>query len=325
VGVKTAQVGGLTTEIWYPAQAGTESGAQKTRYDIRDWLPASEKTKIPDADAPSQVCDCYRDLPLDASHGPYPVVFFVHGTAGFRTQSLELVTHWASRGFVVVAADHPGLDLPDLLTFACGGAMPAQHLDADVLALTSALGAPSGDVAFLAGHVDATRVGMAGHSAGGAEISKEGDLADVLIPMAGGGPKGGARLKSTLILGALEDKVVPYASAQSAFTAAPSPKRLVGLSPAGHLVFSSLCGITNAAGQDIVAIGKANNVCGLSLASGLFDCSASYVSTARGLLIVGDASSAAFEETLQCAPARGAWLSGIRDRYPEVAEAQEAL
>ena len=25
---------------------------------------------------------------------------FVHGTAGFRSQSLEIVTHWASRGFV---------------------------------------------------------------------------------------------------------------------------------------------------------------------------------------------------------------------------------
>ena len=43
-----------------------------------------------------------------------PVVF-VHGTASFRTQSLTQMTHWASRGFVVLAADHPKIRLKDLL------------------------------------------------------------------------------------------------------------------------------------------------------------------------------------------------------------------
>ena len=113
VGVRTAKVGNLTVEIWYPAQVGSDAGKPTERYDIRLQLPASEAAKIPDADNPWQDCDCVRDLPLDDAHGPYPVVLFVHGTASFRHQSLHQMTHWASRGFVVVAADHPGLKLGD--------------------------------------------------------------------------------------------------------------------------------------------------------------------------------------------------------------------
>lgn len=107
VGARTLALGDLVVEAWYPAEPG--STGEVVKYDIRDYLPASEKAKIPDDVAPLQTCDCERDLPVDAERGPFPVIIFVHGTAGFRSQSLELTTHWASRGFVVLAADHPGL------------------------------------------------------------------------------------------------------------------------------------------------------------------------------------------------------------------------
>lgn len=48
-------------------------------------------------------------------HGTYPLLMFVHGTAGFRTQSLHQIIHWASRGFIVASADYPGIQLYDLL------------------------------------------------------------------------------------------------------------------------------------------------------------------------------------------------------------------
>ena len=107
VGSRSVAIGSLTAEVWYPAPPGSDAGTEPARYDIRKQLPASESAKIPDADNPWQTCDCARDLELDAARGPYPVVLFVHGTASFRHQSLHQVTHWASRGFVVVAADHP--------------------------------------------------------------------------------------------------------------------------------------------------------------------------------------------------------------------------
>ncbi|MFT3776599.1 MAG: hypothetical protein QM820_65505 [Minicystis sp.] len=115
VGAQTITVEGYTTEVWYPAVIGSEEGKDKARYDVRKQLPDADQAKIPDSDNPWQDCNCYRDLPLDGAHGPYPPVLFVHGTAGFRTQSLTFMTHWASRGFVVLAADHPGMMLKDIL------------------------------------------------------------------------------------------------------------------------------------------------------------------------------------------------------------------
>src|SRR5579862_2319099 len=119
VGARTVTIGRLTAEVWYPAVVGSDAGQPAVTYDIRKELPAAEASKIPDVDNPVQRCDCARDLPIDAAHGPYPIVLFVHGTAAFRTQSLPIVTHWASRGFVVVAADHPGLDLGDFIGGLC--------------------------------------------------------------------------------------------------------------------------------------------------------------------------------------------------------------
>jgi fermentation-respiration switch protein FrsA (DUF1100 family) len=293
-------------------------------YDIRAHLPASEVGKIADADAPLQACDCFGDLPVDDVRGPYPVVVFVHGTAGFRTQSLELMTHWASRGFVVLAADHPGLSLHDLLGSVCGAGAAARDLSGDLARIVGAVqsGAGLGD---LATSVDASRIAMAGHSAGGGAIEDQGGSAQVLIPMAAGGVSPGASLKSVLVLGAREDQVVDYAEQTAGFDASPAPRRLVGLSPAGHLAFSSLCAIQNTAGQDLVEIGEANDVCGLSLAGALFDCDPSYLAPELGWKIVNDATSAVLEGELHCAPTRAAWLAGLQAGYPEVFEYREVL
>lgn len=324
VGVRTATLGGLTVELWYPATPGSEAGVDRARYDIRVSLPDSEQAKVPDADNPWQDCACHRDLPLDAAHGPYPAVIFVHGTAGFRSQSLEQMTHWASRGFVVVAADHPGLWLKDLLGQLCGVTAPSQDLEADIATLVAAIGQPTGELEFLAGHVDGARIGMAGHSAGGAAIEDGGDVAQVLIPMAAGGVSAGAALRSTLVLGAQADQVVDYSGQQSGYEGSPAPRRLVGITNAGHLAFSSLCSLRNAAGQDFLTIAGEFMVCGAEFAGLLFDCDDGYTPDAINWQITNYASSAALEETLHCSDA-GANFASIEARFPEVGEFREAL
>jgi hypothetical protein len=327
VGARTVSIGGLSVEVWYPAMPGSEQGSDVISYDVRQYLPAAEAAKIADADAPIQVCDCFRDLPIDDTHGPYPAVVFVHGTAGFRTQSLEITTHWASRGFVVLAADHPGLFLGDLITSLpiCDGEAPPQDLAADIDTVLDAIASPAGDLAFLSGKLDAGRVGLAGHSAGGNAIADLGDRAAVLIPMAAGGVSAGSSLESTLVLGAEEDQVVAYASQVGGYESTPPPKRLVGLSPAGHLAFSSLCAITNAAGQDIVTIGTEADVCGLALAGALFDCDASYMPPERSWEIVNDVTSAVLEETLHCSATSATGFATLTDRFAEVSELREAI
>ncbi len=120
VGVKTLQVaiagGSIPVEVWYPAPFGSGAGQTREVYDPSSWIgSASERMKIPEADKTPESCDCYRDLPVDTTHGPYPAVIFIHGTGSFRVASLSTMTQWASRGFVVAAADHPGMFLTDYL------------------------------------------------------------------------------------------------------------------------------------------------------------------------------------------------------------------
>lgn len=206
VGARTVTVGRLTAEVWYPAAPGSAGDA--VRYDLRQWLPPSERESIPDDDNPWQDCDCRRDLPLDEAHGPYPVVVFAHGTTAFRTQSLSILTHWASRGFVVIAADHPGLFLGDPLALACpDDASGPRNVPGDVRLLVDALDAPSGELAFLEGHIDRARLGLAGHSAGGAVTGlAESTRAQVVIGLSSSQPASASpNLRASLFLGAEED------------------------------------------------------------------------------------------------------------------------
>ena len=324
VGARTVEFSGLTIEVWYPATPGSQADLEPIQYDIRTSLPDTEQAKVPDDANPWQPCDCYRDLPLDAEHGPYPPVIFIHGTAGFRSQSLEQVTHWASRGFIVLAADHPGLWLQDLLGQLCGVQAPAQNLAADIATLVGGVKAPVGALAFIADHVDATRIAMAGHSAGGMAIKGSGGVAQVLIPMAAGGVSAGAALQSTLIMGAQSDQVVNYDSQTAGYADSPARKRLVGIANAGHLAFSSLCSLRNAADQDFLEIAAQYDVCGAQFAGALFDCKDTYTPDATNWAITNYATSAALEETLHCSGA-GANFATLQAKFPEVGEFQEAL
>lgn len=315
VGARTAVVQGLTVELWYPAAPGSEAGKPPVTYDLRQWLPDSEKDKIPDDAAPQQTCGCHRDLPLDEAHGPYPVVVFVHGTAAFRTQSLPHMEHWASRGFVVLAADHPGLFLKDALDFKLGANLPA-----DTTKILDALQAPAGELAFLASRIDLTRLGLVGHSAGGNGIGGFSSTPGVrvLIPLAAGGVTPSGTLESTLVMGGLNDKVVAYSGQQKGYENASPTRRLVGLANAGHLFPTDLCWMSNQSGQDIVETATQYQIKNANFASALFDCPEGQLGREKARDIVNHATTAALEEKLTCKP--GDPFAGFTARFPEVAE-----
>ena len=326
VGARTVTLAGLTTEVWYPAVLGSDSGATPAVYDPREHLPPADAAKIPDADNPWQTCDCVRDLPLDGAHGPYPVVLFVHGTAAFRTQSLTFMTHWASRGFVVVAADHPGIQLKDVLASPLG--LPgASDQSGDANKLLDALAQPSGDVAFLAGHLDAARIGAAGHSAGGGAIAGLGGRAQVLIPMASMGTQPGSALVSSLVMGAGNDGIDTYSNVQKGYSSSPKKKRLVGLGgDAGHLAFSDLCAIGADQGG-ILQIAQDHGVQVPALIAQLArdGCKPGQLAPGDGWHIVDFATSAVLEETLQCSSTMTATMATIQSAVPNVQELQEDL
>lgn len=321
VGARTVTVAGRTTEIWYPATPGSEAGLEPARYDIRLHLPEDEQGKIPDEANPYQECDCFRELPLDVDHGPYPIVLFIHGTAGFRSQSLTFMTHWASRGFVVVASDHDGITLADVL----GGTLSADQAG-DAGKVLDVLVAGGGEVAFLDGHLDTARIGMAGHSAGGSAIAGFGGRAQVLMPMAAGGASAGAALRSTLVLGAMEDAIVQYGSQKSGYDSAALSKRLVGLEGAGHLAFSDLCTLAADQGGILqVALDYGVDVPGFLIPLASDGCGDGFLAPEIGFAITNAATAAALHETLHCAPWGAAALGGLAEAYPEVGEYAEAL
>jgi predicted dienelactone hydrolase len=322
VGARTVNIKGLTVEVWYPAQANASLTALPKEYDMRLWLPAKEQKKIPDDKVPEQICDCYADLPFDAEHGPYPVVLFAHGTGAFRTQTLSLMTHLASRGFVVLAADHPGLYLGDLLQFKFGA-----NVTTDLQTVLNALKSNAPELSFLEKKVALNHIGLIGHSAGGNAVSSLSGLEGVefVVPMAAGGTQNGPDLKGSLIMGALNDKVVAYSRQQSGFAQSPSPKRLVGIANAGHLAFSDLCALKNKDGEDMVAVAQKYKIANAGFATGLWDgCAAGQLDPAQAKVIVNYAVAAGAEEVLQCVDRSDSFKS-LKGRYKDVSEYKEAL
>lgn len=343
VGEKTVKIGRLTVEVMYPAKPGSEQGKDVLKVDLRTFLPMPEQKKVPEAEATFVDQQTYADLPLDDERGPYPVAIFVHGTASFRVGSFSTQALWASRGFVVLAADHPGLYLGDYLAPNCGISAPNEDLSGDVDAEIAALASPAGDLAFLANHIDAKRIALAGHSAGAyavADFSTKPGV-QMIIPLSG--TKAVARsstLKAVLYVSGIADSVLPYrpggtgvgsilypGNGVSAYNASPGPpavkKRIVGITGGGHLVVTDLCQV-GPTGKSDLETAQAHGVCGVASlnALGLADCGT--IDHVKGTKIVNDATTGALEETLHCLD-RGAKISMLKTRFPEVGDFQEAV
>jgi dienelactone hydrolase len=344
VGAKTVSVAGLRAEVWYPARPG--STTSKYTYDLREYLPEAQQQTVTESTTIHQPCDCYREPPLDAERAPFPVILFLHGFSGIRTQSLEHMTHWASRGFVVVAADHPSLGLKTFLSEglagldigllgaspACGSSPVITQLQ-EARSLLDALQSPSGDLAFLAGAIDMKRLGVAGHSAGAMGTRLLSDYPDVKVaaPLSGDGVCDSASLESALVMGGMADAIVAYSRQRGGYGATPAAKRLVGLANAGHMAFTSFCpigsndgGILNAAKKAGVVFDPAFEAIVAPLASD--GCQPDKLPAERGWEVINFATAGAFEETLLCLPERAAELSKVRERFGDaVGEYQEQL
>ncbi|HVU02839.1 MAG TPA: hypothetical protein VHE30_13860 [Polyangiaceae bacterium] len=366
VGVKTVKIGRLTVEIAYPAEPGSEAGKPLATYDIREFLPESERSKVPDDASPAVGPiggDLYRDLPLDGAHGPYPIVVNIHGTASFRIANGSTLAHWASRGFVVLSADYPGLFLADQLCAATGtppkgGTTPGctcaqtgeKDIAGDVKTQLDALATPSGDLAFLAGHVDTKRVGISGHSQGACVAAGLSMLpgVEVVIPMTGSlQVLPSSSLKSLMFIAGMNDAVIGWDAPRfgnyvceavpgqdtatdnkHAYAKSPGPpgvvKRLVGITNGGHLVPTDLCQ-NNAQGRNAVTEAEHDGVCGIDQAviiglPGIFDCGT--IDMPTGIADVNYASTAALEETLLCED-RSAAFQNLRTALPTVGEFDE--
>jgi predicted dienelactone hydrolase len=244
VGVTTLQLADRPITVWYPAVAGSESGATKATYDVREYLPIAEQAKVAGITAGVVTMDAYAGLP--AAPGPFPVALFSHGFGGYRHQSTFLTTAMASWGFVVAAPEHLSRDLSAVLE----GRLTGGQADVDDLKQTLLVLAAENVRADspLAGHVDMTKVGAVGHSAGGGAVFQlAGDpstnVSTVvgLAPALAGDQPVDTLGKPSLTISGTADAIIPADRLSAAWQHVTGPKRWATLEGVTHLGFMDNC------------------------------------------------------------------------------------
>jgi len=248
VGVHTEAIDGLTVEVWYPASNHVQYEPGEA-IDFRQFVPADVADALGSYELPPIPTIAVRDAPARHTGAPLPVVLFSHGFGATRLQSPNFTTHLASRGYVVVAADHAGRSMPDLLpclfsppldgcNLDFGGADPAVD---DVETLFDVLDQwntrPGGR---FEGMLNLDEVGLAGHSAGGgtvATVANTDPRVKAVLPMAA--PSTVTADVPALRLDGSCDGIVPLDSVEQG--QAQSTGDLLVVQGAGHLAFSDLC------------------------------------------------------------------------------------
>lgn len=234
-----AQVRDLEVEVWYPADPAANEQA-KAVYDLREWMPEADRSRIP-ADAPTTfTMEAVRDAPL-ASDGKRPVVLFSHGLGGYRTQTSFLTTHLASWGFIVLAPEHTSRNLGAVLSQEFG----EEGSDAQMLAALAWLAAENDRAeSRFNGEVDLDQRGVMGHSQGGYAVQElvDGGFLDADAWVAMASFAAPAADIPGLMMGGTADDIAMLDVVEGGFEKVPgTKKRFVAIEGAGHLAFSDIC------------------------------------------------------------------------------------
>ncbi len=290
VGVAELTGGPVPITVFYPGLSGDEEGKTRATYDLEAWLPPAEAAKITQAQTFSM--DAYAGLaPADPDGGPYPLVVFSHGLAGYRLQSTFLTTHLASWGFVVASVEHPYRNLTavfgDLGPLVAGLGSPESP---DVVQLIGAIdeveAAATASTGPLAGlTVETTRVGAVGHSAGGfAAYGAAATDPRIATYVALASPVGGSFTASTpttapavpppdkpsLLIAGSADAIAPLARIQAAYDNLPAPKAFAVIDGVTHLGFMDICTLTSPGQPNVLEVAKGAGVAIPELISRLF-------------------------------------------------------
>jgi dienelactone hydrolase len=244
IGVRTIEHDGNTLEVWYPASDHTSG--ETPELDVASYVPQVFTDAVDPFELPTLPMRAMRDVAVRPSVEPYPAIVFSHGLGGFREQSVDECQHLASRGYVVVAVDHPGRMLGDLLPCLLSppldGCIFPTVVDPGVAGVRAALHWLENSSDFLNEHVDIERLGMTGHSAGGGTTLNMMDIEDRFLAFA---PQAVDRAvideeRPTMFLAGSCDFAAE--SVDVAETAATMPDAFtVELLGAGHMAFTDLC------------------------------------------------------------------------------------
>ena len=259
VGVTTLMLpAGNKVEVWYPAVDGT-TGTET--YDVRDFTPDAIRKILTDDAPATHSYPALRDAEPAADSSP--LVLFSHGFTGIRVQSTFLTAHLASWGMVVAAPDHPSRDMFNVLGNTQADSDPVAELLGCIELVTAD--------AVLGAHVDASKVGAVGHSAGGATVlGAAGDpRVSGYVSMASGafnstpgaGPSPLPDRPSFFLAGSIDGVVGVESVTRPTFIGAPSPSLLWVINGVGHNGFDDFCTFGN--GTGIIGVAEASGLGGL--------------------------------------------------------------
>jgi dienelactone hydrolase len=226
-------------EIWYPAPV--DRAKEDRRYAAIDQVLLNEM----------------RDA--EACAGVYPLIGFSHSSGGDRRQSSFLCAHIASHGYVVGALDHSELVAPELAR------RPQETAEQAAVRLQAMIENRVPDVRFLLDQmlasdslgpgvdIDHQRIGLIGHSFGGWTVLAAPDSELRVKAVVALTPGGASQRKrnilplslnfdwrrnvAMLLLAAEDDAFLPLQGMLEIFERAPSPKLMVTLKRADHLLF----------------------------------------------------------------------------------------
>ena len=242
---------GRRVVMWYPAAESAADTPTET-FDIASLLSPELQSKIA-ADLRPQY-EIVAHIGADpATDGPYPVVLFSHGYAGFPEQSADLVTHLASWGFIVIAPDHVERSLSGLLGTAAKGVTPREDPEVLSASLDAAIADAESEDSPLHDLMDLDKVAVAGHSAGASAAyltasSEDRVKAFIAYSVGTGRPDEDGKtaerpvpdVPGMVMLGTADGIIEPAAS-EEVYEGMEPPKYLVEIEGAGHLVFSDIC------------------------------------------------------------------------------------
>lgn len=249
----------LSLKVWFP----TPATAVGVRADyLEPAIAASVKAQLSvPAKAPDVLTNARSDSALQPG-GVYPVLVFSPGYGMVVEAYSSLLEELASQGMIVVAIDHPyvsgvttGAD--GRLVQALAGPAAGQQTSAFLNDALATLVADQryviewlqgADTGFLRGHLDLTRIGLVGHSIGGAAAVQ---TARVDVRVKAGmdidgtiyGETAGPWSKPLLFLNSATHTDDPTIA--TVLRLATGPSRMVTVPDTGHLDFSDLKWLLN--------------------------------------------------------------------------------
>ncbi len=155
----------LTLEVWYPASLAAGEREHTVYTDVLGSGPGNAARPNTPFQFPGRAARDAAPRPAGTASARYPLVIVSHGYPGSRLQMSYLTENLASKGYVVVAIDHPESTRADKAGFP--STLLNRPLDDLFVLATVAAWAQPGSGHFLAGQVDADRTALLGYSMGG--------------------------------------------------------------------------------------------------------------------------------------------------------------